>query len=968
MPPDIVTLRHDRGDHADGALARALQHHVDGDVGFDPGTRALYATDASNYRHVPIGVVIPRTIEALIATVALCREHDAPILARGGGTSLAGQTCNEGVVIDCSRHLTHIEIDREARVARVQPGAIMKELRKAANAVGLEFGPDPSTNDRCTLGGMIGNNSCGVHSVFSEFYGPGPRTSDHVVELDVLTYRGQRVRTRATDAVELRRVRALGDGVGDIYDRIEGLATRYADQIRARFPNMPRRVSGYNLPDLLPEHGHNIARALVGSESTCVLVLDATIALMDAKPCRVVAVLGYPDIFAAAAAANAARELKPIGCEAMDDTLIERIRSRHSGSHKGLGLLPDGKAWLMIEHGADTIGEARAAAERTVRTLGAKSSRLIDDHDEQEALADMREQSLGVDAFAVGKPDNYEGWEDSAVPPARLEHYLRELRRLYDDFDLYGSLYGHFAQGCVHTRIDFGLDSEANVARYRDFTRAAAKLVVAHGGSLSGEHGDGQSRADLHEIMFGPELVTAFDEFKSIWDPDHKMNPGKMVRPDPRTAHLRLVDYHPHPEHIELDHGNDHHDFAHAAVRCVGIGKCRKRDSGAMCPSYMATLDERYSTRGRAHLLFEMMRGDVLTEGWHSEAVKESLDLCLACKACKKECPTQVDMASYKTEFMAHYYDGRLRSREAYVFGWLHRWLALGRPFAPIANALTHLPGLGTLLKRAVGVASAREVPRIASRTFRRTFRPPEAAPGAPRVILWPDTFNDAFYPSILHDAVRVLSRAGYAVTIPKHRLCCGRPLYDFGFVQQARRLWERTLDELAPDIAAGVPIVGLEPSCVSSFRDELPALFPDDERAAKLSDQTRTLGELLAESSNVAHAESGKHLLYHRHCHQAAVLSPEREVEVLRAAGHRVDVLDSGCCGMAGAFGFQRDKYELSVALAERVLLPALRASPDATLVTDGFSCREQVRQLAGVRPLHVAEILAAGELARTR
>jgi FAD/FMN-containing dehydrogenase/Fe-S oxidoreductase len=959
MPPDraLVHLRHDRGDRADSALAHELAREIDGDVRFDPGSRALYATDASNYRHVPIGVVVPRTIEALIATVALCREHGAPILARGGGTSLAGQTCNEGVVIDCSRHLSRIEIDRDARIARVQPGVIMKELRNAANAVGLDFGPDPSTNDRCTLGGMLGNNSCGVHSVFSEFYGPGPRTSDHVDELDVITYRGMRVRTRATDAAELRRVQAIDPALAAIYTGLDALRTRYADQIRRRFPDMPRRVSGYNLPDLLPEHGFHVARALVGSESTCVLVLEATLSLMPAKPARSVAIIGFPDIFAAAAAANEARALRPIGCEAMDDTLVGRIRSRHDTKHPGIDLLPEGRAWLFIEHGAAEPGEARAAAEGTVRAIRGVGSRIVDDPEQQHAVADMREQALGVDAFAVGKPDNYEGWEDSAVPPARLEHYLHALRDLYDQFGLHGSLYGHFAQGCVHTRIDFGLDQRANIPRYRDFTAAAAKLVVAHGGSMSGEHGDGQSRADLHEVMFGRDLVTAFAEFKALWDPDGKMNPGKMTRADGRTSHFRLVDYHPDPGPIELDHGDDHHDFAHAAVRCVGIGKCRKQDAGAMCPSYMATLDERYSTRGRAHLLFEMMRGEVIKDGWASEAVKDSLDLCLACKACKAECPTHVDMASYKTEFMAHYYDGRLRSREAYLFGWLDRWLALGRPFAGIANALAHAPGIGTLGKRLAGVAVQRDIPRLAARSFRRTFRAAPERSGVRRVILWPDTFNDAFYPGILHDAVRVLTQAGFRVDIPPRRLCCGRPLYDYGFIDRARKLWRRTLDTLGDDIEAGVPIVGLEPSCVSSFRDELPALFPGDERAARLAKQTHTLGELLA--NHAPQRVVGQHLLFHRHCHEAAVLSPQHEIELLRAAGHRVDVLDSGCCGMAGAFGFQRDKYEISVALAERVLLPAMRAEPEATLVTDGFSCREQVRQLAGVRARHVVEIL---------
>ncbi|HEX2687668.1 MAG TPA: FAD-binding and (Fe-S)-binding domain-containing protein [Kofleriaceae bacterium] len=962
MPHDLVRVRRDRADHADSPLARALGRALDAEVRFDRGTQALYATDASNYRQVPIGVVVPRTVDAVIGAVALCREHGAPILLRGGGTSLAGQACNEAVVIDCSRHLTQVSIDRDARVATVGPGTIMSSLRRAANAVGLDFGPDPSTSDRCTLGGMLGNNSCGVHSVFSEFYGPGPRTSDHVEELDVLTYRGQRLRARATDGLELRRILDLGGELAQIYQRALALRDRMEPAIRTRFPDMPRRISGYNLPDLLDDHGCHMGRALVGSESTCVVILGAQLSLMRARPARVLAVLGYPDIYTAAEAANAARAERPIGCEAMDDVLIRRIRRQHRDRHGALALLPEGNAWLLVEHGADTVAEARAAIEATLGMLAPHHARIVEDPHQRQLLADLREQALGVDAFEAGKPDTYEGWEDSAVPPARLAPYLRELHALYEDYGLHGSLYGHFGQGCVHTRIDFGLNTPAGVERYQRFTRDAARLVIAHGGSLSGEHGDGQSRADLHEIMFGPELVAAFDEWKAIWDPDRAMNPGKLVAPNPRTSHLRLVDYHPHPGPIELVHGDDHQDFGHAAVRCVGIGKCRKRDTGAMCPSYMVTLDERHSTRGRAHLLFEMLRGDVITEGWRSEAVHASLDLCLACKACKSECPTHVDMASYKAEFMAHYYDGRIRSREAYVFGWLHRWLALGRPVAHLANFFTHARGLGALTKRIAGIAPQREIPRIAPRSFRRGFRalpPPAAAPGAPRVILWPDTFNDTFYPQILHGAVRVLGAAGFAVTIPRRRLCCGRPLYEYGWLDHARRLWRRTLDELADDIDAGVPVVGLEPSCVSAFRDELPALFPEQPRAVRLTRQTFSLAEFLARADYQPPRAAAQHVVLHRHCHEAAVLAPEHEVALLRAAGHDVEVLDSGCCGMAGAFGFQRGKYELSVALAERVLLPQVRCAPTATVVASGFSCREQLRQLGGVRARHLAELL---------
>ncbi|HTJ44597.1 MAG TPA: FAD-binding and (Fe-S)-binding domain-containing protein, partial [Kofleriaceae bacterium] len=657
MPSDLIGVKR-------SPLAAALARQVDGEVGFDRGTRAAFATDASNYRQPPLGVVFPRTIDALVSAVQICHEHGAPIVARGGGTSLAGQTCNEAVVIDCSRHLSKVEIDRERGVAQVEPGAIMASLRARANEAGWEFGPDPSTHDRCTLGGMLGNNSCGVHSVLSEFYGPGPRTSDHVELLDVITYDGERLRLGAELPASDRIKRTFV-----LFSEVEEL-------VRERYPRIPRCSSGYNLIDLLPERGAHLGRALVGSESTLVMIAGAELRLIPAKPARVLVVIGFSDIFAAAAAAPRARERRPSGCEAFDDTLHDRMRHQHRDPHHALELLPEGRSWLFIEHAGETLAEARAEAHITAHRIRGTGVAIYSDPRAIAALADMREQALGVDAFATGRPDTHEGWEDASVHPDRLEPYLRAFRALLDEHQLHGSLYGHFGQGCVHTRIDFDLHSDAGIARYRRFTEDAARLVVSFGGSYSGEHGDGQSKAELHEIMFGPELVAAFGKLKQIWDPDGGMNPGKLVRPNPRTANLRLRDFHPpqwsaNGEHrephgvgtlpaspvgrgrsprgidIQLHHGPDGFDFAHATVRCVGIGKCRKLDAGTMCPSYMVTRDERHSTRGRAHLLHEMLRGEIITDGWRSDEVREALDLCLACKACKHECPTGVDLASY---------------------------------------------------------------------------------------------------------------------------------------------------------------------------------------------------------------------------------------------------------------------------------------------------------------------------------
>ena len=941
---ELVALRREASDYEGTALDRDLHRHVDGEVRFDRGTRALYATDSSNYRQVPIAVVVPRNAEAVVAALSICHQHGVPVLMRGGGTSLAGQTCNQAVVIDCSRHLNHCEIDGDAGVAYVEPGLVLDSLRHAALAKGWDFGPDPSTHDRCTLGGMLGNDSCGTHSVFSEFYGPGARTSDHVIELDVITYDGLRLRAQRGDRPELRGRLAV------INDRLLALRDRYGDEIRARFPNMPRRVSGYNLPALLPENGFDVAKALVGSESTCVTILGATLKLVRAKPERAVAVLGFPDIYAAAAAVPAVRALKPVGCEAIDHVLARRVHEMHRHS-EALKLLPDGKAWLIVEFGGETLEEARAQAERAKKLAPCK---LYDHKDVEHHLWELREAALAVTAYEPGKPDTYEGWEDSAVPVANLPAYLRDLHALYDQYGYHGALYGHFGQGCVHTRIDFDFRHPTGIERYKRFTADAARLVVSHGGSMSGEHGDGQSRADLHEIMFGRDVVHAFGEFKSIWDPDHQMNPGKLVYPNPRDSHLRLRYYEPQPGEIELSHGDDGKNFAHAALRCVGVGKCRKHETGTMCPSYMVTCDERHSTRGRAHLLYEMLLGETITDGWRSDAVREALDLCLACKACKTECPVQVDMAMYRAEFLSHHYKHRLRPRVHYAFGWIHRWLALGRPLAPLANLIA-----GTkLAKKLAGIAPERSIPKLAHKSFRRSWARPPAERGAKRVILWTDTFNDAFYPEVLHSAARVLGAAGYAVELPRVRLCCGRPLFELGWIEQARSLWRHTFRELEEAIADGVPIVGIEPTCVAMFRDEVHAMFPGDPRATALSANTHSLGEFLDkwEPPRVPHRRA----LFHRHCHEQAVLDPTRELALLERAGVDVKVLDSGCCGMAGSFGFEQDKYELSVALAERVLLPAIREDPDALVITDGFSCREQLRQLAGVRARHVAEVIA--------
>jgi len=954
-PPSTIA-----GREAD-ALASRLRSRVKGDVRFDSASRALYATDSSNYRQVPIGIVYPRDAADIVETVAVCREAGAPILSRGAGTSLAGQGCNVAVVMDLSRHYDRIlDVDPAKRQARIEPGVVLDRLRDEAERHHLTFAPDPATHRWCTVGGMIGNNSCGIHSVMAG------KTDDNVDELDILTYDGCRMRVGATSAEELDRIVREGGRRGEIYAGLRALRDRYGDLVRARFPKIPRRVSGFNLDFLLPENGFNVARALVGSEGTCVTILEATVRLVPSPPCRSLLVLGFGDVYLAADAVPLVVEFGPIGLEGIDDMLVGHTRKKKLNA-KGLALLPAGNGWLYAEFGGDTIAEAETKAERLMTALrmrgDAPSMRLFRDPIETQHVWSVRESALGATSFVPGEPRNWEGWEDAAVPPERLGNYLRDLRRLMAEFGVRGSLYGHFGQGCVHTRISFDLDSPAGIAAYRRFVERAADIVVGYGGSLSGEHGDGQSRAELLPRMFGPELVEAFGEFKRIWDPANKMNPGKLVHPYRLDEHLREPTYHPAPVEARLGYPMEG-SFADAAMRCVGVGKCRKTDIGSMCPSFMATRDERHSTRGRAHLLYEMLQGEVLTDGFRNEAVKDALDLCLSCKSCKSECPVGVDMAAYKAEFLSHYHDTRRRPLRSYAFGLIDRWAAMAESVPWLANVFTQVPPFSWLARWALDMAPERRLPRFAPRSFRRSFVPaPAAGDSRPRVLLWADTSNNYFHPEVASAAVEVLEASGYRVGIPQQHLCCGRPLYDHGLLRVARRRLVEILDALREDIEAGVPIIGLEPSCVSVFRDELLRFFPVDPLARKLSEQVLFITEFLEREGKTVPASLKGEAIVQAHCHQKASLRLDDEVAVLKKLGLDFTLLDAGCCGMAGAFGFEKIHYAVSMQVGERGLLPAVRsASADTYIVSNGFSCREQVTQTTGRRVWHVAELLQKG------
>ena len=939
------------------AVQRDLSARVRGEIDFSPGTRALYATDASNYRQVPVGVVFPHTTEDVVQIVRTCYEHDIPILPRGGGTSLAGQCCNVALVIEMSRHLRGVlQMDPGRRLARVQPGVVLDDLQRVALPHGLMYGPDPATHAWCTFGGMIGNNSCGVHSIV------GGLTADAVAELDVLTPDGVRLTVGPTPPEALEALCRESGRRGEIYRRLRDLRDRHAGEIRARYPRIPRRVSGYELDALLPEHGFNVARALVGSEGTCVTMLDAIVRLIDAPRARALLVLAFADIFTAADQVTTVLEARPIGLEAVDDVIVANLR-RKAKLPQGLALLPEGEVWLFVEFGGDTREDAESAADDLRRRLGlrhgVRSAAVFTDPHQIEQVWLIRESALGATAFVPGEAATWEGWEDAEVPPARLGAYLREFRRLLDRYGYRGALYGHFGQGCVHTRINFDLETDEGIATFRRFIDEAADLVVGYGGSLSGEHGDGQARGELLSKMFGDTLVGAFREFKAIWDPAGLMNPGKLVDPYGPTDHLRRPGYQPAPMQTFF-HLADKGGIGGAALRCVGVGKCRKTDTGTMCPSYMVTREEQHSTRGRAHLLFEMLRGDALTGGWENDEVKRALDLCLACKACKSECPVSVDMATYKAEFLAHYYERRSRPLRAMLFGHIDWWARVASAAPRLVNALGAVRPIAAPLQALAGIAPQRRLPRFATETFQHWMqRHPPRSEGRP-VVLWSDTFTNYFHPQVGRAAVAVLESLGYYPIVPP-QACCGRPLYDFGLLESAREHLDAMYLAIAGVSHSDAPIVVLEPSCFAVFRDESRNLSGNRPIAGAIAERAVLFDTFIAEHHHAGTlpAVTGEALV-HVHCHQQAMVGNEPAMRALAAAHLDARILDAGCCGMAGSFGYDKAHYRVSRDVGERVLLPAVRQAPaETTIIANGFSCREQIHQLTGRRAHHLAEVL---------
>jgi FAD/FMN-containing dehydrogenase/Fe-S oxidoreductase len=964
-------------------LKHDLRAEVDGEVRFDAGTRGAYSTDASNFRQVPLGVVLPRTVDAAVAAVAACRRHDAPVLSRGGGTSLAGQCTNRAVVIDWTKYCHRVvSVDPERRRCVVEPGIVLDELNRRLAPHGLRYGPEPATHPNCTLGGMIGNNSCGATAQRTG------KVVDNTPRLEVLLYDGTRFWCERTDDERYAEILAAAGRRAEIYAQLRELADDYAEEIRARFPDIPRRVSGYNLDSLLPEHGFDVAGLLIGSESTLATVLRAELELVPVVKERTLVVIGYPSVAEAADAVPDIVAHEPIALEGLDRRLVRDQQIKHEHG-EAIEQLPEGSGWLMVQFGGETLEESGARARRMLDALELHDERRVklhDDPEQEDLLWQAREAGLGATAHVPGKPDTWEGWEDSAVPPERLGDYLRDLEALYERHgyadDTMPSLYGHFGHGCVHTRIPFDLYTERGVADYREFLQQAADLVARYGGSLSGEHGDGQTRGELLPRMFGERIIEAFARLKAIFDPENRMNPGKVIEPYPLDANLRLGGgWRPRelgPVHFGYPH--DGGSFAQAANRCVGIGKCRQHTSSGsvMCPSYQVTFEEEHSTRGRARLLFELLDGHgdgPVRDGWRADAVRDALDLCLACKGCRSDCPVNVDMATYKAEFLSHYWQGRVRPRHDYALGWMPVVAqAVGRlRLGPLASALTSRPRSRRLLVAAAGLEQ-RPLPSFAGQTLQQwaARRPAARPPGRlGEVVLWPDTFTNTMHPHVGRAAVEVLERAGWSVRIPSEPLCCGLTWISTGQLSTAKRVLARSVRRLSEHVRAGGLLVGLEPSCTAAFRADAPELLPGDEDVRRLSEQTVTLAELLTEHTpgwsprGRGDGRGPVRALVQVHCHQHAVLGWDADAKLLSDAGVEAERLDSGCCGLAGNFGFEPGHLEVSRACAERVLLPALRnADPDTAILADGFSCRTQIEQLAGTgrRALHLAELLAGG------
>jgi FAD/FMN-containing dehydrogenase/Fe-S oxidoreductase len=901
--------------------------------------RAEYSSDASNYRVVPQVVAFPRHNDDVCAAVDVARSMGVPLTPRGAGTSVAGNAVGTGIVLDFSRHLNRVlAVDPTSRTARVQPGTILDTITAAATAYGLRFGPDPSTHARATIGGALGNNACGARAMA---YG---RSSDNAVALKVITGTGTQFTATTLDAE--------GPALVSLLDRL--VSDRLA-MIRAEFGRFGRQISGYSLEQLLPENGRNLARFLVGTEGTLAVLLEATVRLVDSPQAVALAVLGYPDMPTAAEAVPALLPHRPLAIEGLDARLVDVVRSR--GGQTGIPDLPRGEGWLFVETSGTNEVEARAAAEDLIRDAGGLDSVVVTGS-AARALWRIREDGAGLGGRTPDNEPAWPGWEDAAVPPEHLAAYLREFHALMTEHALDGLLYGHFGDGCVHIRIDFPF--RRHPAEFRRFIMDAAQLVARHGGSMSGEHGDGRARGQLLPFMYTAEAIATFAGVKAIFDPAGLLNPGVIVRPAALDVDLRVPLARPLTKGLGFAFADDEGDLSVAAHRCVGVGKCRADTTstgGVMCPSYLATRDERDSTRGRARVLQEAANG-TLVHGLGAREVMESLDLCLSCKGCSSDCPAGVDMATYKAEVLYQRYRRRIRPTSHYALGWLPRWARLASLAPHLANVSLQTKPIAAPAKWFAGMDQRRQLPHFASQTFRKWFANQPSQGGRP-VLLWVDTFTNHFTPEVGQAAVRVLANAGYQVRITDKPVCCGLTWISTGQLDGARRQLTRSLDVLDAARVNGTPIVGVEPSCTAVLRGDITELLPDDPRAVDVKARTRTLAELLLDTEGWHPPRlAGVQAVAQPHCHQHAVMGWEADRRLLALAGAEVHAV-GGCCGLAGNFGVERGHYDVSVAVAETALLPAVRAAgADSVVLADGFSCRTQLDHLAS-GGIHLAQLL---------
>ncbi|MGW5665874.1 FAD-binding and (Fe-S)-binding domain-containing protein [Streptomyces sp. NPDC003758] len=925
-----------------------------------PGSTGLYAYDASNYRVPPRAVVFPRSDDDVVAVLRACRDARIPVTARGGGTSMAGNAVGPGVVLDFSRYMNRIlDIDPVARTARVQSGVVLDALRSATALHGLTFGPDPSSHSRCTLGGMIGNDACGNRSVRHG------RTSSHIEALEIVTADGVRA---VADRTGLRAADPNDTDAVQRVARVEADVRRLIDAdlapIRTELGRIPRQVSGYQLHHLLPEHGFDMARALVGTEGSCAVVTAATVRLVATAQASTLLTLGYDDVVDAAEDVPEILRWNPTAVEGMDEAIVATMRARR-GPDSVTGL-PEGRAWLYVELDGDDQAAVDGRAAELLDVLKAQGrmtgGRVVQSPVERRSLWRVREDGAGLAARLVDGGESWPGWEDSAVAPENLAAYLRDFRKLLAAHGLTGVLYGHFGAGCVHVRIDFDLATDTGRAAARRFLGEAATLVVSHGGTLSGEHGDGRARGELLQVMYSHRLIGAFAAFKEIFDPEGLLNPGVIVAPARLDADLALHAPEVLPAETLFSFPHDEDGFAGAVRRCVGVGRCRSDAGGVMCPSYRATGEENDSTRGRARLLQEMVRGGTVQDGWRSAEVRDALDLCLSCKACSSDCPVGVDMATYKAEFLHQHYKGRVRPRSHYSLGWLPLTSTLAGYAARPVNALLRGP-VGKLLARLGGVTTKRRIPAFASRrALRRALR--TARTGEPaKTLLFVDSFTRAFRPEVAGAASRVLADAGIPCTAEED-LCCGLTWVSTGQLSIARRIMARTVARL--DNGDDRPIIVAEPSCAAALKRDVPELLGTSAArrvAARVHTFTGALTDLAAPGWTPP--ELPDDVVLQTHCHEYATFKGRHPRDLLSRLGVRKVDEAEGCCGLAGNFGFEAQHYDTSMAVADLALKPRLDGIDQgrrAVVVADGFSCATQIDHLAGdrgIRALHLAELL---------